>query len=77
MSINLRWLVSASASCFHAVEALAQGRRLVDECLKALAAVGIQKCHLFIYADNENGMAFWKTIGWTPREELKIVSKNL
>ena len=53
------------------------GRRLVDECLKVLEAAGIQKCHLFIYCDNVDGMAFWQTIGWTPREELRVVSKNL
>ena len=53
------------------------GRELVDRCLQALAEAGIQKCHLFIYADNEEGMAFWRSVGWRPREELVVVSKNL
>lgn len=53
------------------------GQQLVDRCLKALKAVGIQKCHLFIYTDNEDGMMFWRKTGWTPREELRVVSKNI
>ena len=52
-------------------------RQLVDGCLKALETAGIQKCHLFIYTDNEDGMAFWQAIGWTPREELRVVSKQI
>ena len=56
---------------------LGVAHQLVEKCLTALEAAGIQKCHLFIFTDNEEGMAFWRAIGWTPREELKIVSKNL
>lgn len=53
------------------------GRQLVDRCLQALEGAAIQKCHLFIYTDNEDGMVFWQSAGWTPRAELKVVSKNL
>jgi putative acetyltransferase len=53
------------------------GRRLADRCLQALERAGIQKCHLFIYTDNEEGMAFWRSIGWTPRAELCVVSKSI
>ena len=51
------------------------GRQLVDRCLSALQAVGIQKCHLFIYNDNVDGILFWKNIGWTKRADISIVSK--
>jgi N-acetylglutamate synthase len=51
------------------------GRRLVDRCLGALQEAGIPKCHLFIFTDNVSGIAFWESVGWTPRNDLRIVSK--
>jgi len=51
------------------------GRRLVDRCLDALRAAGIAKCHLFIFNTNESGIAFWRSVGWTPRMDVGIVSK--
>ena len=51
------------------------GRRLVDRCLSSLANRGIIKCHLFVYADNKAGIAFWRRTGWTERIELAMMSK--
>ncbi len=53
------------------------GRKLVQECLSRLKAVGIQKCHIFIFHDNQNGINFWKRLGWTYRKDLQIISKNI
>jgi N-acetylglutamate synthase len=53
------------------------GRQLVERCLRALQHAGIQRCHLFIFNQNESGMAFWKSVGWTPRNDLSIISRNL
>ncbi len=53
------------------------GRKLVQECLSRLQAVGIQKCHIFIFHDNINGINFWKSIGWTYRDDLWIISKTI
>jgi ribosomal protein S18 acetylase RimI-like enzyme len=53
------------------------GRRLVEKCLAALQAAGIQKCHLFIFNDNVDGIRFWKGVGWTPRADICVMSKNL
>jgi len=53
------------------------GRRLVAQCLRALEQAGIQKCHLFIFNQNEGGKAFWKSVGWTPRNDLGVMSKAL
>jgi len=50
------------------------GRRLVDNALDALAAIGLDKAHAFIFADNEQGRSFWTGIGWTWRTDLGIVS---
>jgi N-acetylglutamate synthase len=53
------------------------GRQLAERCLAALAAVGIDKCHLFVFGGNAAGAAFWKRIGWTLRTDLMILSKQV
>lgn len=52
-------------------------RRLVDCSIKALQDSGIQKCHLFIFNNNQGGLAFWENIGWKRRLDLSIVSKQI
>jgi N-acetylglutamate synthase len=51
------------------------GRQLVERCLAALSAAGIDKCHLFVFADNAPAVAFWKRVGWTQRVDLVIMSR--
>lgn len=51
------------------------GRQLVARCLAELAAVGIDKCHLFVFATNDGAHAFWESAGWTQRVELQLLSK--
>jgi len=53
------------------------GRDLVERCLTQLQRIGIQKCHGFIFADNNTGMEFWKAIGWGERLDLKVISREL
>ncbi len=53
------------------------GRKLVEEVLNRLRAEGIQKCHLFIINDNVSGIAFWKSLGWTPRTDIGVISKDI
>jgi ribosomal protein S18 acetylase RimI-like enzyme len=53
------------------------GRQLVDRCLVALQEVGIQKCHLFIFNTNLEGIGFWESIGWTKRADIGVMSKNI
>jgi hypothetical protein len=36
-----------------------------------------QKCHLFIFSSNENGIRFLKKIDWTPRKDIGVVSKEI
>ena len=52
-------------------------RRLVERCLKALKASGIQKTHIFIFTNNNTGKAFWKSLGWTYRTDISVVSRNM
>ena len=53
------------------------GRILVERCLSQLQRIGIQKCHGFIFADNDSGLEFWKAIGWGARMDLKVISREL
>jgi putative acetyltransferase len=50
------------------------GRSLVERCLSALAQAGIQKCHLFVFRENKDGIAFWEKLDWTHRDELQMMS---
>lgn len=53
------------------------GRALVSGSLEKLKAIGIAKCHLFVFADNEPGNAFWNRTGWIKRQDILVYSKNL
>ena len=53
------------------------GRSLVEAALARLAACGIRKCHIFVYAHNTGGESFWRQTGWVERTELKIMSRDI
>jgi ribosomal protein S18 acetylase RimI-like enzyme len=53
------------------------GRLLSERCLAALKANGIARCHIFVYANNPGGLAFWNKLGWYERTELKLMSFNI
>ena len=53
------------------------GRKLTERCLESLKNLGIQKCHLFIFEDNEGGQKFWESLGWTKRVELTMMSQQI
>ena len=50
------------------------GRRLVEACLAALKAEGIEKVNFWVKADNAAGLAFWHRLGGRERPELVTVS---
>jgi putative acetyltransferase len=50
------------------------GSRLVEGCLAGLKAAGIDKCHIFVYADNQAAIQFWERGGWFRRPELALLS---
>ncbi len=52
-------------------------RQLVENCLNALRVCGIRKTHIFIFTDNETGTAFWKSIGWSYRSDIGVISKTM
>jgi putative acetyltransferase len=53
------------------------GRRLVNACLAKLRKAGIQKCNIFIFANNAAGMKFWTHTGWSLRTELRLMQIRL
>lgn len=46
------------------------GKKMVVFCMQALKAEKISKVSLIAFTGNDIGNAFWKTIGWTKREDL-------
>jgi putative acetyltransferase len=53
------------------------GRLLVNACLAKLRQAGIQKCNIFIFANNAAGMKFWAHTGWSLRTELRLMQIRL
>ena len=52
------------------------GQMLVNKSLQKLKEEGINKCHIFVFSDNEIGNAFWSLKGWTKREDIFVYSKS-
>ncbi len=53
------------------------GRALVERCLAELRRRGIEKCHIFVYAGNLEGQAFWQGAGFATRPDLIIMSYTI
>ncbi len=53
---------------------LGLARALVERCLQGLAGEGIDKCHLFVFNENQSGREFWLNCGWRERPELVLMS---
>jgi ribosomal protein S18 acetylase RimI-like enzyme len=52
-------------------------QKLVQASLAKLRESGIEKCHLFVFADNQIGQDFWDSTGWKRRDDLLLFSKSL
>ena len=50
------------------------GRARLQSGLAALAAAGIDKCHLLVFQSNEAGLAFWRAVGASERTEIALFS---
>jgi ribosomal protein S18 acetylase RimI-like enzyme len=53
------------------------GTAMVTHCMHGLRAVGINKVSLIAFTKNDIGNTFWKTIGWTKREDLNYYDFTL
>lgn len=45
---------------------------LFDRSLQKLKVEGINKCHIFVFSNNEIGNAFWSSKVWTKREDIFV-----
>lgn len=52
-------------------------RAIVDHCLHLLQQEGIQRCTIFLIADNEAGKTFWLNHGWRERTDLVAFARDL
>ncbi len=48
---------------------------LANACIEALAAEGIDKCHVLVFRDNEEALSFYRSNEWHERDELVILSR--
>lgn len=53
------------------------GSMLVRKSLEQLKSAGIDKCHIFVFRDNEPGNAFWSATGWTRRNDILVYSRDI
>ena len=53
------------------------GRALVEWCLQKLDAIGIPRCSIHVYTDNDDGELFWLNAGWRVRTDLKVMAIDL
>ena len=53
------------------------GTALVNRCLEALQAEGINKAALLVFCRNEAGNAFWERQGFTVREDVRYRNREL
>lgn len=51
------------------------GRALLARCEASLKEAGVEKCHIFVYAQNAAGRAFWLKAGWIHRTDIGVMSK--
>lgn len=50
---------------------------LVNACLDDLRREAINKCHLFIFKNNEGGKDFWASTLWKQREDIEVFSRDI
>ncbi len=50
------------------------GKALLQAATSALQAIGIDKTHLLVLADNAAAMAFYRHLGWSDRSDVRLFS---
>ncbi len=53
------------------------GRLMVARCVAALAAEGLTRVHVMVFASNPSGRRFWEHLGFVPRGELLACTMEL
>jgi len=60
-----------------AYQRLGIGQALTQKVLAALKTARIEKCHIFVIADNQAGLRFWQSAGWKKRDDIILMSYEL
>ena len=50
-------------------------RKMLDLCFAEMRRLGIVKCNIFLFNDNNAGEAFWLHNGWKRRGDLQVLQK--
>jgi putative acetyltransferase len=50
------------------------GRAMVEWCVVKLSASGIGRCHILVDVENDEGMKFWKHLGWDLKTQVHLMS---
>ncbi|WP_419901999.1 GNAT family N-acetyltransferase [Kiloniella sp.] len=50
------------------------GEKLFQKCIDALADIGIDKTHIFVFKDNSLANTFWASKGWSLRQDINQYS---
>jgi ribosomal protein S18 acetylase RimI-like enzyme len=53
------------------------GRAFVDRSIDALRREGILRAHILVFADNAAAMGFWERLGWSLRDHLRIMTRDV
>lgn len=53
------------------------GTALEKRVINRLRNIGIRQCNGFVLEDSHSTLAFWKSIGWSQRRNLSIISKDI
>jgi N-acetylglutamate synthase len=53
------------------------GKALVAHCTAALAAAGISRVSIHVFAHNDEGAKFWARLGWRTRSDLGVMQLEL
>ncbi|OAI53041.1 hypothetical protein AYO47_05550 [Planctomyces sp. SCGC AG-212-M04] len=51
------------------------GRQMAEHCLAGLHRLGIRRCTICLFADNEAGREFWSNCGWKQRSDLVMMQR--
>ncbi|MCF3648799.1 GNAT family N-acetyltransferase [Synoicihabitans lomoniglobus] len=49
------------------------GRALAESCLQHLQRYGIPRATIHMFADNDEGKAFWRSTHWRQRDDLMVL----
>jgi ribosomal protein S18 acetylase RimI-like enzyme len=53
------------------------GGAIVDRTIEGLQREGILRAHILVYADNATATTFWERLGWSLRDRLRIMTRDV